>query len=427
MRYRVIAPALRHTQAYQLLSAPAPNARTLLEWLMTGDCSGMIPGLLVAGRRTVMEQLGWDEQPEELQRAVWQEALDSGLVRHDPKTRLVWLPFMVSDVYLPDQPNVIKSWAGPWAEIQDCPLKHEAWAALRHALTNRCHRRRDAKGAESEDKKTAFGPLFDLHCPEPRCGQVQGNKQGNSQPASNPETEGNSQPALQKPPIARTGLRAGLRPGSLQEEDQEEEEKQDPSALLESPPARDPAPTGIDPATAHRPQVIPPAWSAMPPPEPSAPPPAVKSRFDCPGHKELIYAAVDRLVSGGEGRILAPLVRGKVELDANTVQRLFGLFTQFDPSDAVLVEMGRIWASDTFWKTRDPTGKQRLCSIQHLTRDPAMFSELLGLAQRNLSGAPALQTKKPTGGRARGGPRTEVASQGTLKHLEDISHGSDDE
>lgn len=228
MRYRIFAPALRHTVEYRQLSRPAPNGRTLLEWLMTGDCTTIIPGLMCAGFRAVMEQLGWEEAPDEAQRAAWQEVLKSGLVRYDPDTRLIFLPFMVQDVYLPDQPNVLKSWAHPWAELPDCSLKHEAWRAFRAAFMARLPRRRDAKElGQADGPKTAFGPMFEECCPEPSCGRSaiepprEPQNEGNSEPPHEPRNEPPREPAREpRHEHAGRGSPAGSPRGSLQDQDQ---------------------------------------------------------------------------------------------------------------------------------------------------------------------------------------------------------------
>jgi hypothetical protein len=227
MRYRILAPALRHTPEYRRLSRPAPNGRTLLEWLMTGDCTTILPGLLVAGRLSLMEQLGWDDADDVQQRQVWQEVIGSSLVRHDPETRLIWLPFMVSEAYLPDQPQVLKSWAAPWAELPDCDLKHEAWAAFRAAFMAREPRRRDAL-KPGETRTTAFGPMFLECCPEPRCARAQARNEPQNEAHAHIHNHSNNDGHDEH---SRRGSQpssgASSQRGSLQDQDQDQDLKGD--------------------------------------------------------------------------------------------------------------------------------------------------------------------------------------------------------
>jgi len=203
-RYRRFCPALRGTPEYRGLSRPGPNARTLVEWMVTGDCTTIIPGLFCAGRAAIFEQLGWDEEPEPVLRRIWAELIDSGLLKYDPASRLCWLPWMVAPEYLPDQPNVLESWGHEWVELPDCPLKHQAWLAFREAFHRRQPKRPDkreaAAAAAEAGAATAYLRKFEECCPEPRSRPVRSEahrepqSEALTEPQSEPEHEGRSEP-----------------------------------------------------------------------------------------------------------------------------------------------------------------------------------------------------------------------------------------
>lgn len=243
-RYRRYAPAIRSTPEYRNLSGPGPNAQTLYDFLVIGPLTQIIPGLLVAGPASLFEALGWDDaEPETLGR-VWRELLDSGLVRFDRQTRLIWLPDLSKDEYLPDQPNVLKSWSSPWAELPDCDLKHKAWTAIRETLTARQPRNRGKRDTEERSAATAFADEFLRSCPEPRCARKahcepnkHPEKQGNSQGESNSDMAGSHAGSHASSPAPFPALSdAPSRSGSLQDQDQDQEQKQ-----KEKHPTRDPS------------------------------------------------------------------------------------------------------------------------------------------------------------------------------------------
>lgn len=222
-RYRRYAPSLRSTVEYRGLSGPAPNAQSLVDFFIVGPLTTIVPGLLVAGPATVFEALGWDDAAPQLLRKVWEEVIASGLVRYDKATRLVWLPALTQEVYLPDQPQVLQSWAAPWSELPDSELKHEAWVALREAFAQRRPKNREKRDVAS----TAFADAFLRACPEPRCSRAseantQPKQQPNSKAAQKPKTQDARQPDVH-PDVSTS--HAHSRSGSLQEQEQDQEQK----------------------------------------------------------------------------------------------------------------------------------------------------------------------------------------------------------
>lgn len=223
-RYRRYAPSLRSTSEYRALSGPTPNAQSLIDFFVIGPLTTIVPGLLVAGPATVFEALGWDDADPGLLRRVWDDVIASGLVRYDKATRLVWLPGLTQEVYLPDQPQVLQSWAAPWSELPDSNLKHEAWSAFRDAFAQRKPRNREKRDAVS----TAFADAFMRACPEPRCERAcEPNKQADTKPASQAEPEPNTEPhaKVDNQPDVSTS-RGPSRSGSLQDQDQDQDQEQ---------------------------------------------------------------------------------------------------------------------------------------------------------------------------------------------------------
>ncbi len=378
-RYRRFAPAIRHEPAFRALSAPPPNARSLLEWFITGDCTTLIPGLFCCGWRSIMEQLGWDEAPEREQRAVWDEVMRSGYVRYDPQTRLVWLPCLVRETYLPDQPNVLKSWGAIWAELPDCDLKHEAWVAFREAFAARTPRHVEKGSREKEG--TAFLSTFLEHCKEPQRSTQP------AQPATPPAKEPRGE-ARGEPGQGGSG-RASNRPspapyvrGSLQDQDQHQ--RTDPGAECVIP-VDPPPPARASPGSTHQAHIeLGSRAMARFQPQSSNPEP---SRFQTAEWKPVVLQAIRALRKGGQGSVAIPGRGNAVSVDPKTLDQLYSLFVATGPSDEELETIGAIWHEGSYFRSRDPETKAaKQLTPQWLARDRGLFEELLGLAQTRLRG-----------------------------------------
>jgi hypothetical protein len=107
-----------------------PCGQGLWMHLLVSRFRSSIPGLLCVGEAALAEDCGWSL---EAFRKAFAEASSKGLVKADWKARFVWLPnaFRYNS---PESPNVVKSWRIPWDEAPDCPLKREAYHALKVLL-----------------------------------------------------------------------------------------------------------------------------------------------------------------------------------------------------------------------------------------------------------------------------------------------------
>lgn len=90
---------------------------------MTCPESSGLPGAIIAGRMQLAEILEWLPEPFDERFA---ELSSKGLAKADWKARLVWLP-AGPKVNKPPNPNVLKSWGGPYRSLPDCPLKGEIY------------------------------------------------------------------------------------------------------------------------------------------------------------------------------------------------------------------------------------------------------------------------------------------------------------
>lgn len=110
---------------FRSLPAPAPNARLLHLYLLTGPHRRALPGLFSAGRAGLAESLAWDlgaflQCFGELERA--------GFVKADWSAPLVWLPEAMAD-NAPTSPKTIQLWREVYDELPDCRLRSEALLA----------------------------------------------------------------------------------------------------------------------------------------------------------------------------------------------------------------------------------------------------------------------------------------------------------
>jgi len=352
-RYRIYAPALRQLPEYRALSKPDPNARTLVDWLITGGCTTIIPGLLCVGRRALFEQIGWDDAPEDVQRRVWAEVLGCGLVRFDPETQLVWLPVLVDETYMPDQPNVLKGWRTAWAELPDCDLKHEAWTALAALFAARVHKRPSDRRGKPDEGGTAFAQLFVQSCPEPRCERarrlraslpqeppLQPPAEAPPQPPRQPPLDPPAEAPLQPPIGASAGASVAISSGgSLQKQSQSQEQSQKGDrAGATPPPQADPTRDAL--------------WAEA-------------------------SAALERLVALSSGRLRVGQTGQWPPLPTET-HRFVAVYRAHRPTPVHLVQMAQaLMAGEAFWRTKGgkPITLAMLCA-----KDGEVWQELMQVA-----------------------------------------------
>jgi len=126
-RYRQIQVQMWGDEKFCALSPLPPSGQALWLYLLTGPQTGIIPGLFRAGRAGMAEELEWSvEQFDER----FAELLEKGMAKADFKTRIVWLPNAIKH-NPPANPNIVKSWRKEFDLLPECPLKFEAYEALK--------------------------------------------------------------------------------------------------------------------------------------------------------------------------------------------------------------------------------------------------------------------------------------------------------
>lgn len=125
-RYKNVQVKIHSDRRFRSLSAPPPNAQSLLFRLLTAPEGGSIPGLVPIGEAALAEALGW---PVDGLRTAFAELDGAGYVRADWKARLIWVP-EAWEHDRPRNPDTIRGWRRQLEEITDCPLKDEARAWL---------------------------------------------------------------------------------------------------------------------------------------------------------------------------------------------------------------------------------------------------------------------------------------------------------
>lgn len=126
-RYRKIDTRMWGDSKFRELSSPGPSAKYLWVFLLTGPHTTNLPGLFRAGEMSLAEELGWSAEGF---RKGFAELCAKGLAKADWKARVVWVPNAIR-YNPPDNPNVVRSWRDSWDEVPECPLKAEAYKALK--------------------------------------------------------------------------------------------------------------------------------------------------------------------------------------------------------------------------------------------------------------------------------------------------------
>jgi len=126
-RYRKMSTQLWADARFRQLSAPRPNAQTLWIYLLLGPHGRNVPGLFVSGRASISEFLHWSKRGTDV---AWREIEAQHLAEADWTTGVIWIPKAIKH-NPPENPNVVKGWRNPLAEIPACPLKTTAVNSLR--------------------------------------------------------------------------------------------------------------------------------------------------------------------------------------------------------------------------------------------------------------------------------------------------------
>lgn len=147
--YRKVKISMWDDTKFQQLSPLPPSGQSLFIYLLTGPCTGIIPGLFRAGRAAMAEELGWDIEDYDLALG---ELITLGMVKADLKARLFWVPNAAKH-NAPNSGNVVKAWANAFNYLPECELKWEAYEVLQAA----CY-----------GVSKAMGKAFDMAMPLPK-------------------------------------------------------------------------------------------------------------------------------------------------------------------------------------------------------------------------------------------------------------------
>jgi hypothetical protein len=101
-----------------------------LDFLITGDFTGVIPGVIRAGEAALAESLGWSVPAF---RKAFEEIFAQGMAVPDWSARLVFLPKAVNH-NPPASPNVVKRWFRAFEELPECALKERIGRNLKAFL-----------------------------------------------------------------------------------------------------------------------------------------------------------------------------------------------------------------------------------------------------------------------------------------------------
>jgi len=148
--YRIVHCRMwRRGASFRNLSGPrTPNAQHLWLYLLTGDATIAIPGVIPLTREGLASRLDWkastafDSCVEEISAA--------GMASFDWKSGLVWCPSSFK-FNKPQSPNVVRSWGKAFDVLPECRLKVQIWKAI---------------GAFCTELGEAFRQAFDEAFPE---------------------------------------------------------------------------------------------------------------------------------------------------------------------------------------------------------------------------------------------------------------------
>ena len=128
-RYRKVEVATWTDERFRELTPAPPNGQTLWLYLLTGQRTTALPGLVIANELVMASDLGWSV---EAFREAFQEVFAKGMAEASWKGGLVVLTKALLDstgdpreTARPQSPNVIRSWAKAWDEVPDCDLKNK--------------------------------------------------------------------------------------------------------------------------------------------------------------------------------------------------------------------------------------------------------------------------------------------------------------
>lgn len=131
--YRKVEVAMWADTKFRALSPLPPSGQSLWIYLLTGPHTDAIPGVFVAGKARLAEDLGWSDPEFE---SAMTEVIDAGMAEFDPRTRLWHLPNALKR-NMPANPNVVLSWRRPWSMLPACDLLGRVVESIEVALQER--------------------------------------------------------------------------------------------------------------------------------------------------------------------------------------------------------------------------------------------------------------------------------------------------
>jgi flagellar biosynthesis/type III secretory pathway protein FliH len=129
--YSTIARRIWDDAKFRKLTPLAPSGQACFITLLTTRYNTCIPGVILAGKRTLAESARWtDEAFDE----AFQEVFREGMAKANWEAQLVWLPNATK--FNPcTAPNVAKSWGRFIHELPECDLQVEIIAGLKAYFT----------------------------------------------------------------------------------------------------------------------------------------------------------------------------------------------------------------------------------------------------------------------------------------------------
>jgi len=174
-RYRKVDPRIWNDAKFMALSE---RAKLVFFFLLTHPHLTML-GAMRASLAGLAEELGW---PAEAFREAFGEAFQKGMVKHDPKACLIWLPNFLK-YNRPESPNVVKTWPEAFELLPECSLYRELFQSVK---------------AYAEGLGQAFGKAF-AEAWAKACPNQEQEQEQEQEEERHPSDEGCSSPAQGTP------------------------------------------------------------------------------------------------------------------------------------------------------------------------------------------------------------------------------------
>jgi hypothetical protein len=134
-----------------------PNAQHLWLYLLTGDATVAIPGVVPIDREGLAAKLDWIRYLGKFDTCV-REIERKKMAHFDWEAGLVWCP-AAFQYNKPQSPNVVRSWGKVFDLLPECPLKGEVWKAIQQYCN-------DLDESSEDPSKRSYSKAFDEAFPE---------------------------------------------------------------------------------------------------------------------------------------------------------------------------------------------------------------------------------------------------------------------